>query len=115
MTESEKGRIQIYDVVIIGAGLYGIQAARYYLDIHPNERIYEAFWTQTPVGMAEFSDRPMAPPPDGNQCYRVFPTRYVTKYLESYIDNHVYNETTIRDRIMFNTQVIDLKNTADGL
>lgn len=79
------------------------------------ESIYEAFWTQTPVGMAEFSDRPMAPPPDGNQYYGFFPARYVTKYLESYIGNHVYNETTIRDRIMFNTRVIDLKKTADGL
>ena len=47
--------------------------------------------------------------------YGFFPARYVTKYLESYIDNHVYNETTIRDRIMFSTRVIDLKKTADGL
>ncbi|KAL9005230.1 MAG: hypothetical protein Q9188_001990 [Gyalolechia gomerana] len=30
---------QIFDVVIIGTGLYGIQAARYYLDVHPDARL----------------------------------------------------------------------------
>lgn len=27
------------DVLVIGAGLYGIQAARTYLEVHPDERV----------------------------------------------------------------------------
>ncbi|KAI4263434.1 MAG: hypothetical protein L6R42_001415 [Xanthoria sp. 1 TBL-2021] len=125
----------MYDTVIIGTGLYGIQAARYYLDIHldsrllllesddvvggtwSSKRIYEDFWTQTPVRMAEFSDRPMTPPPE--QYYGFFPGKYTTAYLESYVDDHTYSGQTIRDRISFNSYVesitkIQAADTADG-
>lgn len=30
---------EFFDVVIIGTGLYGIQAARYYLDIYPDTKL----------------------------------------------------------------------------
>ncbi|KAL8941110.1 MAG: hypothetical protein Q9216_002442 [Gyalolechia sp. 2 TL-2023] len=118
-----------YDVVIIGTGLYGIQAARYYLDIHPNarllmleaddvvggtwsaKRIYPDFWTQTPVKMAEFSDRPMTPPLEEDQYYGFFPGRYTTAYLESYVDDHTYAGQTIRDRILFNSTVESVMRT----
>ncbi|KAL8752231.1 MAG: hypothetical protein Q9199_005892 [Rusavskia elegans] len=125
----------MYDIVIIGTGLYGIQAARYYLDIHldarllllesddvlggtwSSKRIYEDFWTQTPVRMAEFSDRLMTPPPE--QYYGFFPGKYTTAYLESYVDDHTYSGQTIRDRISFNSYVksitkIQAADTADG-
>jgi cation diffusion facilitator CzcD-associated flavoprotein CzcO len=29
----------IYDLAVIGAGIYGIQAARIYLTIHPNDKV----------------------------------------------------------------------------
>ncbi|KAL8669024.1 MAG: hypothetical protein Q9168_006365, partial [Polycauliona sp. 1 TL-2023] len=110
-------------------GLYGIQAARYYLDVYPDasllllesddvvggtwssKRIYEDFWTQTPVRMADFSDRPMPPPAE--QFYGFFPGKYTTAYLESYIDNHTYSGQTIRDRILFNTHVSSVIQITD--
>ena len=76
------------------------------------EKIYDAFWTQTPIGMAEFSDRPMKPPPSEDQYYGFFPARYVTEYLESYFDDHEYNDLTIRDRIKFNCKVSNVEKTA---
>ena len=97
------GNVEDWDVTIIGAGIYGIQAARTYLEIHPTanlivleaddgvggvwsaERNYEAFWTQTPLSMAEFSDQPMDPPPLKDQYYGYFRAEYVTRYLEGYI------------------------------
>ncbi|KAL9005229.1 MAG: hypothetical protein Q9188_001989 [Gyalolechia gomerana] len=55
--------------------------------------------------MAEFSDRPMTPPPEEDQFYGFFPGRYTTAYLESYVDDHNYAGQSIRDRILFNTSV----------
>ncbi|KAL8791842.1 MAG: hypothetical protein Q9195_005578 [Heterodermia aff. obscurata] len=55
--------------------------------------------------MAEFSDRPMTPPPAEDQYYGFFPARYSTAYLEAYVDSHVYAGQTIRDRVMFNSRV----------
>ena len=31
--------VEDYDVVVVGAGLYGIQAARTYLEIHPLAKV----------------------------------------------------------------------------
>lgn len=70
-----------------------------------SERIYPSFWTQTPVKMAEFSDRPMKPPPEEDQYYGFFPGKYTTAYLESYVDDHIYASQSIRDRILFNSSV----------
>ncbi|KAL9040450.1 MAG: hypothetical protein Q9180_001897, partial [Flavoplaca navasiana] len=53
--------------------------------------------------MAEFSDQPMTPPKE--QYYGFFPGKYTTAYLESYVDNHVYSGQTIRDRVLFNSNV----------
>ena len=55
--------------------------------------------------MAEFSDRPMAAPPEEDQYYGFFPGKYTAEYLESYVDDHVYAGHTIRDRILFNARV----------
>lgn len=35
MMQSQK----MYDLAVIGAGIYGIQAARTYLSIHPREKV----------------------------------------------------------------------------
>lgn len=40
---------QTYDLAVIGAGIYGIQAARTYLGIHPNDRVI-VFETSAEVG-----------------------------------------------------------------
>lgn len=55
--------------------------------------------------MAEFSDRPMTPPPADDQFYGFFPAKYTTAYIESYVDNHIYAGQTIRDRVVFNSRV----------
>ena len=69
------------------------------------ERMYPGFWTQTPIKMAEFSDRPMTPPPEEDQFFGFFPGRYSTSYLESYVDNHIYAGQSIRDRTIFKAKV----------
>lgn len=74
--------------------------------------MYDAFWTQAPVGMAEFSDRTMSPPPKADQYWGFFPAKYVTAYLESYVDNHVYNGKTLRERILFHTRIERVKKSA---
>lgn len=119
----------IHDVIIVGAGLYGIFAAKTYLEIHPksnillieedsslggvwsSERIYESFWTQTVVGMAEFSDRPLPHPPNEEIYHGFFPAKYVTKYLEEYVDSHVYASQSLRDRMTFNFSVDSIKKS----
>lgn len=63
--------------------------------------------------MAEFSDRPMTPPPAEDQYYGFFPGRYVTAYLESYVDNHTYNGQTLRDRIQFRVHVENIDRKPD--
>lgn len=115
--------VQDHDVIVIGAGLYGIQAARTYLDIHPfadlalfdaaatvggtwsSERMYEAFQTQTPLRIAEFSDRPMRKIDEKECYYDFFPAHYVTSYLEDYVNDHVYNGRSLRDRFQMQASV----------
>ena len=67
--------------------------------------MYDAFWSQTPVGMAEFSDKPLPDPPEDEDYYGFFPAKYVTKYLEDYVDDHVYANRSLRDRIRFNCEI----------
>ncbi|KAM0140659.1 hypothetical protein ACHAO1_002345 [Botrytis cinerea] len=115
-----------FDIVVIGAGISGIYAAKFYLDIHPQCRLvildrdtcvggvwnsrrgYESFWTQWTVGTAEFSDLPMSRPPEEDIYYEFFKAKYTTKYLENYVDTHRYGDTTLRDRIKLATEVRSL-------
>ncbi len=62
--------------------------------------------------MAEFSDRPMTPPPAEDQYWGFFPAKYTTAYLNSYVDNHTYNGQTIRDRVIFNAPVQHVEKTS---
>ncbi|TGO61161.1 hypothetical protein BCON_0029g00020 [Botryotinia convoluta] len=117
---------RIFDIVVIGAGISGIYAAKFYLDIHPQCRLvildrdtciggvwnsrrgYELFWTQWTVGTAEFSDLPMPRPPEEDVYYDFFKAKYTTKYLEDYVNTHFYGGTTLRDRIKLATAVRSL-------
>ena len=69
------------------------------------ERMYDGFWTQTPVRMAEFSDMPMPPPPDKDQYHSFFAAKHTTAYLETYVDSHIYAGKSIRDRVRFKSRV----------
>ena len=64
--------------------------------------------------MAEFSDRPMKPPPKEDQYWDFFPGRYLSSYLEGYVDDHTYNGSTLRDRIKLNTTVQHIEKLSNG-
>lgn len=39
MSVEDGQQIQNYDLVIVGAGIYGIQAARTFLELHPSAKV----------------------------------------------------------------------------
>ena len=112
-----------YDVAIIGAGISGIAAAKFYLDIHPKcklivlekdasvggvwnqSRVFDTFYTQSPLGTWEYSDMPMPQPPEQDIFNGVFKAKYTSHYLDDYIDRHLYAGQTMRQRISFNFHV----------
>ena len=63
--------------------------------------------------MAEFSDSPMNLPPSEDRYFDFFPAKYVTQYLEAYVDSHIYDGTTIRERIHFSTRVMNVSKRLD--
>lgn len=111
------------DIVVVGAGICGIAAAKFYLDIHPNcslvllekdssvggvwnqSRVFDTFYTQSSFGTWEYSDMPMPQPPEDDMFNGAFKAKYTSHYLESYIDRHVYAGRTIRQRIKFKFDV----------
>ncbi|ORX95005.1 hypothetical protein BCR34DRAFT_204898 [Clohesyomyces aquaticus] len=111
------------DVIIIGAGVYGIQAARTYLELHPThniimleadscpggpwgaDRVYKNFWTQTPLGMFEFSDKKLDGIDVKDTYHTYFQAKHFTKYLDDYLDGHVYDGKTLRQRLVLNARV----------
>ncbi|KAK4620166.1 hypothetical protein CLAFUW4_11131 [Fulvia fulva] len=84
-----------YDLIVVGAGIYALQALRTYLDIHPavnvfaleaddgagrvwsEKRFYHDFWTQLSFGCCDFSDRPMKRPAEEDLRYGLFDAKYV--------------------------------------
>ncbi|KAF4631973.1 hypothetical protein G7Y89_g6153 [Cudoniella acicularis] len=112
-----------FEVLIVGAGISGIIAAQRYLEAHPNcnlailekdscvggvfskRRLYNEFWTQWTVGLAEYSDMPMEQPPEEDCNYDCFKAKYTTAYLEKYVDLKHCSGRSLRDRIRFGIQV----------
>ncbi len=76
--------------------------------------MYDDFWTQTPLGMAEFSDRPLKLPPEEKPYHGYFPARYITRYLEEYLDSHKYSGKTLRDRVLLSHEVDRAENHSNG-
>ncbi|KAI4143389.1 MAG: hypothetical protein L6R39_004583 [Caloplaca ligustica] len=106
-----------FDVAVVGAGISGIAAAKFYLDVHPkcklvilekdksvggvwnSERVYDTFYTQSPFGTWEYSDMAMPNPPENDMYEASFKAKYTTQYLESYIDRCVHAGKALRERI----------------
>ncbi|KAL8947214.1 MAG: hypothetical protein Q9222_006480 [Ikaeria aurantiellina] len=122
---------QPLDLVVVGAGISGIAAAKFYLDIHPNcnlvllekdgyvggvwnsTRVFDSFFTQSPLGVWEFSDLPMSKPPDEDIYNETFRAKYTFQYLEKYIDYYKYAGRSIRDRILFSFDVLRITKTGN--
>ncbi|KAL8689708.1 MAG: hypothetical protein Q9224_004582, partial [Gallowayella concinna] len=114
---------QQFDLAVVGAGISGIAAAKFYLDIHPNcklvllekdtsvggvwnqSRVFDTFYTQSPFGTWEYSDMSMPQPPKEDMYNGVFKAKYTSRYLESYIDQRVYAGKSIRERITYGFDV----------
>ena len=112
-----------YELAVVGAGLSGIAAAKFYLDIHPEcrlvmleqdsciggvwsrNRLYDNFWTQWTVGTAAYPDKPMDQPPEEDTFYDFFRAKYTTGYLEKYVDEHAFAGQSMRDKIRFSFKV----------
>ena len=123
--------IEERDVVVIGAGLYGIAAARTYLEVHPSCRLtvldqdssvggswnarrnYETFWSQTGLRMTEYSDMPLQLPSNEETYHDTFQAKHVTQYLQTYVESHVYAGQSIGDRMLFNFKVQSVARIGD--
>ncbi|KAF7897536.1 hypothetical protein EAF00_005764 [Botryotinia globosa] len=72
-----------YDLVIVGAA-----------------RQYPGFRSESGLRMTGFSDIPIVLPPNAKTYHDTCEAKYVTKYLEEYVDVHVYNEKSLRGRVI---------------
>jgi dimethylaniline monooxygenase (N-oxide forming) len=122
-----------YDLIILGAGISGIVAARLYLDLHPTaniaiierdgavggtwgkERLYPGFKAQASCHMCEFSDMPISVPPGGSDKYDCPDSKYISEYLEIYLDKHIYGGKPMRDRFHLNSLIKSVKKGPDGI
>lgn len=71
--------------------------------------MYNDFWTQTPLGLLEFSDQPIQTVPEADQYHGFFKARHVASYLEDYCDGHVYSDASLRSRIWTNEPVVSVR------
>lgn len=76
--------------------------------------MYGEFFTQTPIGILEFSDQPMHDIPEADQHYGFFRAEHVANYLEGYCQSHVYGGSSIASRIKFESQVRKVIKTEDA-
>ena len=71
-------------------------------------RLYNGFWSQSGLRMAGFSDQPIELPPGTQTYHDIFEAKYVTQYLESYVDSHIYDGKSLRERILFGSEVVSV-------
>ncbi|KAK1979456.1 hypothetical protein LZ30DRAFT_761813 [Colletotrichum cereale] len=117
---------QKVDVAIIGAGWYGLVAARTYLRLRPDinlliidsdttvggvwskDRLYPNLVAQVKLGLFNYSDTPM-PPHGGDKNDPRVTGDMIHDYLQSYAETH-----DLLRRIRFNTFVVNAAQTAGG-
>jgi dimethylaniline monooxygenase (N-oxide forming) len=76
------------------------------------ERVYDEFWTQTPIDMARFSSLSMEYPPQHEIYHDFFPARHIAQYLSEYVDKQTYVGRSIRQRIIVNSKVVKVDLSA---
>ena len=64
--------------------------------------------------MTSFSDVVLEVPKDAPKVHDTFEAKYVTQYLEEYVDSHVYNGTSLRNRIRLNEEVRSVEKIDNG-
>ncbi|KAI1412756.1 FAD/NAD(P)-binding domain-containing protein [Hypoxylon sp. FL1857] len=119
-------KIQKVDVAIIGAGWYGLVAARTYLRLQPTanvliidsdntvggvwskDRLYPNLVAQVRLGLFNYSDTPMRPNGGDAKDPRVTGDM-IHNYLQKYAEDH-----DLLRRIRFNTFVTDAKQIPGG-
>jgi cation diffusion facilitator CzcD-associated flavoprotein CzcO len=122
-----------YDLIVLGAGIAGISAARSYLDVQPKanvavlerdgavggtwerERSYPGFKAQASSRMCEFSNMPISVPRDNLDEYDCPDSIRVSEYLEIYLDKHIYDGKRLKDRFVLNSLILKVKKGDDGL
>ena len=77
-------------------------------------RVFDAFWVQSPLRMASFSDVALQIPEDTPKLHDTFEAKYVTQYLEEYVDSHVYNGRSLRSRIRLNVEIRTVEKSDGG-
>ncbi|KAI1270608.1 hypothetical protein F5Y18DRAFT_434903 [Xylariaceae sp. FL1019] len=120
------GTTSQFDVVIIGAGWYGLVAARTYLRLEPStklliidsdstvggvwskDRLYPNLVAQVRLGLFNYSDTPMMPNNGNSKDPRVTGDM-IHDYMQKYAEEH-----DILRRIRFNTFVTDAKRCSGG-
>ncbi|KAH8598660.1 hypothetical protein B0O99DRAFT_650378 [Bisporella sp. PMI_857] len=115
-----------YDVVIIGAGFYGLVAARNYLRLRPQtnlliidsnttaggvwckERLYPNLVAQVPIGFFNYADTPMDSEAGAPQD-SLIPGSTIYNYLQKYAEIH-----NLLHRIRFSSVVTGVERCSTG-
>ncbi|KAK3683186.1 hypothetical protein LTR37_020471 [Vermiconidia calcicola] len=120
------------DLIVVGAGVYGICAANTYLQLHPtadivvldsdedaggvwsNSRLYPQFWSQTGERLGGYPDSAFKVPEGAERYHDLFEAKHLTKYLEDYVTGQAYNGRSLRKRFVFRCWVNNLQKDGDA-
>ncbi|KID85845.1 Flavin monooxygenase-like protein [Metarhizium guizhouense ARSEF 977] len=118
---------QDYDVIVIGAGWYGLAAARTYIELHPHDkiaileadstcggtwskdRLYPGLKSNNLYGSYEYPDFPMTQDVYGVKPGQHIPARVLHQYLTDFA-----TKFGVLERTRFNTRVDALEATAQN-
>ena len=119
----------IHDLLIVGAGVYGIYAANTYLSLHPTASLAcldgdsgpggvwsnPQFWSQSGTRLSGYPDKPFRVPEGAETYHDLFEAKYLSAYLEEHLTEHVYDGRKLRQRFIFACWVTHLEKGGDGV